>query len=217
MRDNLFPPGDIPEPLDKPKKRKKKKVKRDMPDITGLVTDPTLFVGLDLSLRSSGICHYFPNKDRFETDTMQTRLMAVERLDELEKRFKILINNCSKYVRPFVTIEGYSFASVNQLPQAGELGGLVKLLLYRANIPYIIVPPTKLKKYATSKGLCKKDAMPYICDKKWGVHFLTNDELDAYILARIGASLWYPKYITHEYERVIIEDLRTSWRGWTPF
>ncbi len=204
------------EPLDKPKK-KKKKTKRVSPDITGLISAPDIFIGLDLSLRSTGVCHYHSNKGEFDTYTVQSRLMGVERLDYIEHELLRNFSGFSPNTNLLVAIEGYSFGSVNQLPQVGELGGVVKLMLYRNKIPHIIIPPTKLKKYATSKGNTKKDQMPFICGKKWGVHFLTNDELDAYILARIAASLWYPKYISHEYEREIVEELRTSWLGWTPF
>lgn len=73
-----------------------------------------------------------------------------------ERRLHYLLTEHGKLVRRFkpdvVVIEGYSFKSVNQGPQLGELGGVLKLWLFEQQVPYVVVPPARLKGFALGKG-----------------------------------------------------------------
>ena len=68
----------------------------------------------------------------------------------------------------------------------GELGGVIKCALFEERQPYIVVPPARLKKFACGKGNAKKDEVRLEVYKRWGFEAPSNDEVDAYVLARIG-------------------------------
>lgn len=97
-----------------------------------------------------------------------------------------------------VAIEGYAMGSKTRPQMAGELGGHLRLLLWQAGIPYIIVPPTLVKKYATGKGTSPKDVMMMSVFKRWGYESPCNNTCDAYVLSRIAAEFaaggWTKKF-----------------------
>lgn len=97
-----------------------------------------------------------------------------------------------------VAIEGYAMGSKTRPQMAGELGGHLRLLLWQAGIPYIIVPPTSLKKYVLGKGNAAKELMLKEVFRKWGYDTESNDRADAYALARIAAEFaaggWTKKF-----------------------
>jgi hypothetical protein len=80
---------------------------------------------------------------------------------------------------------------------AGELGGHLRLLLWQAGIPYIIVPPTSLKSYVF-RGTAKKSMMMMMALERWGYVSAGEDECDAYCLARVAAEFaagnWTKKF-----------------------
>jgi hypothetical protein len=97
-----------------------------------------------------------------------------------------------------VAIEGYSMNSTYGREMAGELCGHLKLLLWQAGIPYIVVPPTLVKKYTTGKGVAAKELMMMTALKRWGYESADNNACDAYCLARIAAEFaagnWTKKF-----------------------
>lgn len=78
-----------------------------------------------------------------------------------------------------VVLEGYSFASINQAHQIGELGGVVRLALYENSVRFALVAPTSLKKFATGKGNAKKPDMLAAAFKRLGYEGSNFDEVDA--------------------------------------
>lgn len=109
------------------------------------------------------------------------------RLIQLETRIKYLID---EYCPGFVAIEGYAYGAANRAHQIGELGGVLRVLLHRWSQGdaerWKEYPPTVVKKFCTGKGNGKKEDMKLWAFKKWGVEFKTNDEVDAYVLARLA-------------------------------
>lgn len=107
-------------------------------------------IGIDLSLTATGIC------DAYGTPRVITsKLRGVDRLNDL--RDKVVYSSISE--DDLVILEGYSYASHNQAHQLGELGGVIRLALRDINAPYVDVPPSTLKKFATGKGNANKAAM----------------------------------------------------------
>lgn len=78
-----------------------------------------------------------------------------------------------------VVIEGYSFGSMNKREALGELGGVVRLMLYEARVRYVEVPPSSLKMYATGKGNAPKDLVLVECVKRLGYTGADNNIADA--------------------------------------
>ena len=79
-----------------------------------------------------------------------------------------------------VVIEDYAFAAQGRVFHIGENAGILKYLLDQNNIPYTLIPPTVIKKYATGKGNADKFAM-------------TNAFLEAYPNARNWQHELFPK------------------------
>lgn len=86
-----------------------------------------------------------------------------------------------------VFIEGYSFGSRGQATiDIAEYGGILRNQLEEVGCGIVEVPPTSLKKWATGKGNGNKTPMIAALTKRYGVMYETDDEYDAYALARLG-------------------------------
>ena len=91
-------------------------------------------LALDLSLTSTGYCH------NGETGVIAPKTIGAERLSDIQRKVASLALNFSINA---VVMEGYSFASRHsQAHSIGELGGVILLLLFEMEIPYVVIPPT---------------------------------------------------------------------------
>lgn len=148
------------------------------------------FMGLDLSLTSTGTSH------NGTTSIILTPTKGAERLFIISSKIIEIIKE-SKI--DAVLIESYSFASRNsQAHSIGELGGCVRMRLWENNIPFVDVPPTCRAKFATGKGNASKDEVISSISAKTGIIFDgkgANDRCDAWVLeqmglAHLGLSQW---------------------------
>lgn len=139
-------------------------------------------IGLDLSLTSTGI------SANGLLAIVQTDKTGVQRLVELSEQILKLIAMTT--VDPIVIIEGYSFASRNSHAHSiGELGGVVRVALYKENIPIVDVPPTIRAKFATGRGNAGKTEVMSAVSARTGLVFSgkgADDMCDAWILEEIG-------------------------------
>jgi Holliday junction resolvasome RuvABC endonuclease subunit len=79
-----------------------------------------------------------------------------------------------------VAIEGYSYASKGSSAyQLGELGGVIRLALWEAGVPFAEVPPSCLKKYAAGTGNASKDEVLVACVRRLDLEPRSNNESDA--------------------------------------
>jgi Holliday junction resolvasome RuvABC endonuclease subunit len=100
-------------------------------------------------------------------------------------------------------IEGYAYGS-QMSHMLGELGAIVKLVLFDNGMTPLIIPPTTLKKYVAGKGKdVKKSQMLLAVFKKWGVELTDDNAADSYSLARIASG-----YATVDYEKAIQGNLK---------
>ena len=135
------------------------------------------FLGLDLSLTSTGWATHEG------TGTIKTSTKGMARIDEISIAIlKLLLSIKS----PLVAIEGYAFAKRSSHAHAqGELGGAVRLQLYRAGIPFIEIPPTNRAKFATGRGNANKAEVVSNISAKTGIVWSgsgADDECDAWAL-----------------------------------
>jgi len=133
-------------------------------------------LALDLSLTKSGVC----------IDSGQTTIISSGSLRGPE-RLSMITNEVRSLVAvvdaDIIVIEGYSFGSQGRATfSIGELGGCVRLLFWRMGVPYVEVPPSCLKKWATGKGNANKDAMIAEAVRRFGFPGSDNNEVDAYLL-----------------------------------
>ena len=138
-------------------------------------------VGLDLSLTSTGISCM----DRQQIISSKHR--GPQRLVDISTsimNFLATVNN------PIVIIEGYSFASrAGHAHSIGELGGVVRVALWNATIPYVEVAPTTRAKFGAGRGNAGKNEVISAVSARTGIVWQgsgADDLCDAYLLEEIG-------------------------------
>lgn len=92
---------------------------------------------------------------------------------------------------PLFIIENIAFGikKTTSVMQLAALNFMVRELVHSHGFPFIVVPPTTLKKFVIGKGVGEKELMLLETYRRWGVAFSSNDECDAYGLARFGEAL----------------------------
>jgi len=65
-------------------------------------------------------------------------------------------------------------------------------MLYKQDIPFIIVSPSTLKKFATGKGSAPKDHVMLEVYKEYNLTLLDNNIADAFIMGVIAFELLQP-------------------------
>jgi crossover junction endodeoxyribonuclease RuvC len=82
--------------------------------------------------------------------------------------------------RGLVVLEGYSFASRGRaIVSLGELGGVVRVALADARIPWVDVPPAVRCKLATGRGNAPKEAVLAAAIRRLGYAGHSHDVADA--------------------------------------
>lgn len=139
-------------------------------------------LGLDVSLTSTGY------SGCGQRGTITSKAKGVERLEDISVAVRNLIITCPP--NTVVIIEGYSFASRNsQAHSIGEVGGVVRLTLFREGVPFIEVPPTSRAKFATGKGNASKNEVISAVSARTGIVWSgkgADDEADAFVLEEMG-------------------------------
>lgn len=148
-------------------------------------------VGIDASLTGTGICTMFVGKGLLCDGDWYTSLIkpvaksGPERLIEIRDQVADFIRDAD-----LIVLEGYSFGSKGAgVFQTAELGGVLRVMIHERGKWLVEVAPTQLKKFATGKGNTKKEEVKLGVFKRWGVEFKTNDETDAFVLAKIGEAI----------------------------
>lgn len=162
--------------------------------------------GLDLSLTSTGLCAY--NSGKITTHIARSRHIGPARLVTIRDRVLDLVQTV--FDASLVLIEGYSYNSRNGGERLGELGGVIRVALYEAGVPYVEVSPPQLKKYATGKGNASKDTVYGAAVHRAGREFATTDEADAWWLCQMAlAHLGLPHIEMPRPNRAVLD--RIAW------
>lgn len=114
-------------------------------------------------------------------------------------------------------IENYSYASTGRIAQLGELGGVIRVVLRKCSIPYVLVAPSQLKKYllGSSKGTREESKKKIITAVKeiYPQVVLSDsqhDEADALGLALIAQALLTKESSSKGYQRDVITKIQQS-------
>lgn len=95
-------------------------------------------------------------------------------------------------------MEDYSYASTGRVFHLGENSGLLKHYLWKNDIPFDLIPPTVIKKFATNKGNSGKERLDevFMEETKFNLKkYLTqtlkqwnpsSDIIDSYFIAKMG-------------------------------
>lgn len=159
------------------------------------------FVGLDLSLTSTGVAILRREGQGWGTPELHvirekvskpTPLYKVERLGTILSRLQGL--NVFGPDVALLALEDYAYGisshETNCVFQLGELGGVVRLQLLNTHTPFLTVPIGTNKKFATGNGAADKSLVASKIAALWGIplsSFPTNDASDALSLATVAA------------------------------
>ncbi len=127
-------------------------------------------LGLDLSLTSTGVAHCDGS-----SSTWNVKLLGVNRLISLRDRLVGLLDDPVD----LVVLEGYAFGRPHHACHLGELGGVIRVTLHEAGVPWAVIPPASLKLYATGRGNASKEEMLVAAVRRLGYQGSSNDEADA--------------------------------------
>ena len=145
-------------------------------------------VAIDQSLTCSGLVKAIWQEGQtpeFACQTIAPKSRGEQRLIDI---LDAVLFECE--TADMVFMENYAFGQVNQMSALGELGGVLKVALYKANKRAIIVGPTELKSWATGRGNAKKLDMGIAAARvKIFGNFRGDDNIvDALFMAELG---WY--------------------------
>jgi crossover junction endodeoxyribonuclease RuvC len=176
------------------------------------MSSSVICAGLDLSLASTGFALKYDNAISLETikTTPQTCANDLARLRYI----------CSEIMRRIpknvgmVCVEDF-FTPQNPF-QIGAaiglamLGATVRMALYEAGMPFYVVSPGQIKKFATGKGVGQKSIVVREVYKRWGIDAKDDNQADACVLAYFAESILClpsdaPKYQIEVVQKVIDE------------
>jgi len=147
-----------------------------------------IFIGLDLSLTGTGIIVLNESKELLFSDTLKNKLRGMERLDYIRGKVSDVIH---KFPGSHFCIENYAMGiRAGQSFSIGELGGVIKLMLFDFEITPSLITPTQLKKFVTGKGAADKSMIMLSVYKRWGFDPPDDNQADAYGLAKIAKELY---------------------------
>lgn len=132
-------------------------------------------LALDLSLTSTGWAANDGNA-RSKSGTVSFPGRGVARLAAATEWVDSML---SGWEPRLVVIEGYAFGRPQQASHIGELGGVVRLHLYRQRVPFVELPPACRAKLATGKGNAGKEQVLVEAVRRLGYQGHSNDEADA--------------------------------------
>lgn len=173
-----------------------------------------LYVGIDQSY--SGFAITILNKDgSYKTTVAKFESAGVIRLAQIQDYLVSTLVDANAVGKiKDIAMEGYAYGREFGVAQSGELGGAVKLALFRmkgldSNIFPLIVAPSSLKKYITGKGAgVQKNQILLNVYKKWGIEFNDDNAADSYGLAHLVAGL-----CVHMYEKEVYNKLQAEQRN----
>jgi len=89
--------------------------------------------------------------------------------------------------RPLIALEGYAHNAKFGREKAGELGGLIRRVLYYKKRPLVIIAPNTVKSWI--KAGKKENIMLEILDK-YGVKITNQDAADAFVMQEVAWNMW---------------------------
>lgn len=144
-----------------------------------------IVTGLDLSLASTGVARVLP-AGAWAGRIRPGKRTGYDRIRYLAAEIAESIGGAD-----LVVVEGPSYGSSNGQRGHHERAGLWWHITYRlwaADVPFAVVPPACLKRYATGRGNASKDEVLSAIIRRYPqVELDGNDQADALTLAAMGA------------------------------
>lgn len=163
------------------------------------------YLGIDPSPRSTGIA--ILQQTGLHTETIKTQNKGADRLFEIHDHIVSILAEKSRQLSG-ACIEGAAYNANTRADDMGQVRGVLLLALRQFKIPYILIPPARLKKYGTSNGAATKDKMIAAAAKEWDV-LLSDDEADAAWLAHLAQG-YYADPPTKRHQLEVIHGIRET-------
>ena len=133
------------------------------------------------------------------TDGSLHSISAKAKADENARRLHELVSSVDRTmaIRPpwpdVIAVEGYSLQAfgggILSKIRLGEIGGSLRLRWFEQGIPYVEVPPSSLKRFATGSGNADKERMVRAAQQQ-GATPRNDDEADAFHLRRMALAAY---------------------------
>jgi len=129
--------------------------------------------GLDLSITATGVAH--------TAEQLACTHLVKTKDGTGDHRLLVIKLQVRELVRgsEFVLIEDLLESSL-RAGTTGMVHGAVRTMLQEEGIPYGLIPPSSLKKYATGNGNASKSDMAVAAFKRGGVEFTDDNQCDAW-------------------------------------
>ena len=144
-------------------------------------------IGIDLSLTSTGIAYPDGSVEAYHPLTAGRTNHGMDRICEIRDYVRAVV--LAHRDLELVVMESLAYAAHDTERIGAQLAGLVRACLFDLNIPFLLVAPNTLKKYATGKGNADKYTVMRHADKRLGYEGSSTDEADALWLRAIGWAL----------------------------
>ncbi len=184
--------------------------------LASLGDDMNKYMGLDLSLTSSGVAvlnTLHTSKGEFETierNLIKSNKRGVHRLQELSNK---IVRELERHNPAGVAIEGYAMgkggsgSNSGRVFDIGEWGGIVRLTLLNRNIPTILVPPKTLKMFVALNGNADKELMTQSLKDRFSILERQNDKADAVGLSIMAQAFFEGlDYTLHKKEQQAVDN-----------
>jgi len=176
------------------------------------------FVGLDMSLSSTGFCVKGP--DGVTLETIKTTPKSAD--NDLERLLLICREVMGRIPANvgMVCIEDY-FTPSNSM-QIGAamklvaLGTAMRLALHYVKLPFYVIAAPRLKKFITGKGNSPKSIIVRETFQRWGVNAADDNQADGAGLAYLAEAIWLAKKgesqegLTKPQLAVVADSLKTA-------
>lgn len=141
------------------------------------------FLGVDQSLRGTGVCLIASDGALIELRTLKPKVQGDARLLWIKEQISPLLAGVI-----FAAHEAYSYDSTNRAFALGEVGGTVKVLLLEHSVNYASIPPALVKMFATGVAHADKSLMVEAA-AAMGAKPGDDNQADAFHLARFARAL----------------------------
>jgi len=142
-------------------------------------------IGLDLSIAATGVAYPCDCGTVVETWDLPAKLG--------DSRLEVIASGLADLCPAKGAEDSPDLVVIEDLPTharsagiTGMVHGAVRVELIARGIPYALVPPATLKKFATGRGNADKTAMALAAFKRAGVEFADDNQCDAWWLRQAG-------------------------------
>ena len=171
------------------------------------VTVPA-YVGLDLSLTATGFCLKRGTELQMQTvkTTPKTAPNDLERLRHIRQRLMDLVPMDTAMVCVEDFFVPHRASQINAAKGLIMVGTLVRVALLERGLPFYVISPGQLKKYATGKGNGPKGIVIREIYKRWGVDAKDDNQADACVLAHMAEAIHrQPDFELHKYQDDVVK------------